>query len=54
MNRAQIAALLELIEELVSGPEPWPDKKKAVTEQASDRQQTALQEFCIWFEEDNT
>lgn len=53
MNRAQIAALLELIEELVRGPEPWVEKKKAVEEQASDSQQTALQEFCVWFEEDN-
>lgn len=55
MDPKRISQLLELITELVNEHDAiWSEKKIAVLAEASSDDETALEEFCSWFEEEHS
>lgn len=51
MTEAKLRALIDLVDELANGPEPWKKKREALLAQCSEDQKIALEEFAGWFEE---
>lgn len=51
MSKDKIEKMLELIEELVNEEgSVWSAKRQQVVEQLNERTETALNEFCSWWD----
>lgn len=52
MTNEKLLQLVSLIKEVVDGPEPWTEKRRAVQVAASEEgADVALEEFAGWFDE---